>query len=54
MSIFSTQEWWATKVGANEEFHNNSIDVGNVDNADPPANKIIVGSFSGLLRIFTP
>ena len=54
MSIFQAQEWWATSVGSKEEFHTNSIDIGNVDNADPPMNKIIVGSFEGILRIFTP
>ena len=41
-------------MGAKEEFHTNSIDIGNVDNSDPPANKIVVGSFEGVLRIFTP
>ena len=48
------EEWRATNVGANEEFHNNSICVGNVDNANPPMDKIVVGSFEGILRIFSP
>jgi len=36
MSIFQLEEWWATTVGANEEFHKDSICVGNVDNSTPP------------------
>ena len=54
MSIFQIQEWWATTVGNNEEFHNNSICVGNVDNSEPHCDKIVVGSFEGKLRIYTP
>ena len=54
MSIFQLEEWWATTVGASEEFHSNSICVGNVDNSNPPMDKIVVGSFEGILRIFSP
>jgi len=28
--------------------------VGNIDNANPPSNKILVGSFQGFARIYTP
>ena len=41
-------------MGASEEFHNNSICVGNVDNSNPPMDKIVVGSFEGIIRIFSP
>ena len=41
-------------MGASEEFHNKSICVANVDNSNPPQDKIIVGSFEGILRIFSP
>ena len=41
-------------MGASEEFHNKSICVANVDNSNPPLDKIIVGSFEGILRIFSP
>ena len=54
MSIFQIQEWWATSVGQNEEFHNASICIGNADNSQPASDKIITGSFEGKLRIFTP
>ena len=41
-------------MGASEEFHNKSICVANVDNSNPPQDKIVVGSFEGILRIFSP
>lgn len=41
-------------MGANEEFHKDSICVGNVDNSNPPQDKIVVGSFEGILRIYSP
>jgi len=43
MSIFEIKEWWATKVGNNEEFDTNLIAVGNIDNSVQPKNKIILG-----------
>jgi hypothetical protein len=54
MSIFQIQEWWATSVGHNEEFHSNSVCIGNVDNTQPEADKIVTGSFEGKLRIYCP
>lgn len=43
MSIFQIKELWATNVGNSEEFDKNSISTGNVDNQEPPENKIVVG-----------
>jgi Bardet-Biedl syndrome 9 protein len=54
MSIFQIKEWWATKIGNGEEFDTASITVANVDNSIPSSQKIIVGSFSGVIRIFNP
>ena len=54
MSIFQLEEWWATTAGSGEEFHTNSICVGNVDNSNPPVDKIVVGSFEGFIRIYSP
>lgn len=54
MSIFEVKEWWATKVGNDEEFDSNLIAVGNIDNSSPPQNKIVVASFEGFLRIYHP
>jgi hypothetical protein len=52
MSIFQVQEWWATTVGSGEEFHTNSVCIGNVDNAKDGALKIATGSFEGKLRVY--
>lgn len=41
-------------MGNGEEFHTNSVCLGNVDNAPNQQDKIIVGSFEGRLRVFTP
>jgi Bardet-Biedl syndrome 9 protein len=54
MSIFQTKEWWSTVVGQGEEFDHNSICIANVDNEEANEDKIIVGSFEGILRIFRP
>lgn len=43
MSIFQIKEVWGAKVGDHEEFEGNSICLGNIDNAHPSENKIIVG-----------
>ena len=37
-----------------EEFDHGSMAVGNIDNSDPPAEKIVVGSQQGVLRIYAP
>lgn len=54
MSIFEAKEWWSTVISNKEEFDTNSISVDNIDNENPPKNKIIIGSFSGFLRIYEP
>ena len=38
MAIFEIKEWWETKVGNNEEFDTNLIQVGNVTNSSPSEN----------------
>ncbi len=54
MSIFEAKEWWSTIISNKEEFDTNSICVDNIDNETPSKNKIIIGSFSGFLRIYEP
>jgi len=54
MSIFEVKEWWSTVISNTEEFDTNSICVENIDNENPPKNKLIIGSFSGFLRIYEP
>lgn len=46
MSVFQMREWWAALVGEGEEFDRQSICLGNVDNAAPPTDKIIIGKRS--------
>ena len=54
MSIFQTKEWWATKVGQEEEFQASHVCVSNIDNESPERQKIVIGSFSGYLRVYLP
>jgi Bardet-Biedl syndrome 9 protein len=54
MSVFQLHEWWSAKVAEDEEFDQYCFGVGNIDNASPPANKIIVGSLQGMLRMYNP
>lgn len=54
MSVFQLQEWWSVKVGHDEEFDSACFAVGNVDNASPGTNKVVVGSIQGFLRIYNP
>ena len=54
MSLFKAKEWWSTRCGSSEEFDAGGLTIGNVDNSSPPVNKIIVGSFEGMLRIYSP
>ena len=54
MSIFQTKEWWATKVGQEEEFQGTHVCVANIDNELSERRKIVIGSFSGYLRVYLP
>ena len=54
MSIFQSKEWWSTKVGENEEFDPYHLSIANIDNEAIDKNKIVMGSFSGLLRVYQP
>ena len=54
MSIFQTKAWWSTKVGANEEFDHNHLCLAELNPSEPNQSYIIIGSFSGFLRIYDP
>lgn len=54
MSVFQLQEWWGVTVAQDEEFDHGAMAVGNIDNANPPSEKIAVGSLQGMLRIYHP
>jgi len=54
MSLFQAREWWSTYAGNDEEFDSGNLCVSNIDNSQQGHDKIIVGSFHGILRIFYP
>lgn len=54
MSVFQLQDWWSVKVADNEEFDHGCLIVGNIDNSSPAADKIAVGSFQGMFRMYAP
>ncbi len=54
MSLFRTEEWWCTTTDSTEDFDKGSLCVGNIDNQQNGAEKIVTGSFSGMLRIYFP
>lgn len=54
MSLFQAREWWSTQVSEDEEFDVGCLCVANVDNEPTGANKIITGSYQGMLRMYYP
>ncbi|XP_072268329.1 protein PTHB1 isoform X2 [Pyxicephalus adspersus] len=54
MSLFKARDWWSASLGENEEFDQGCLSVADVDNSGSGQDKIIVGSYSGYLRIFSP
>ncbi|KAL8618805.1 hypothetical protein ACOMHN_000233 [Nucella lapillus] len=54
MSLFKTREWWSTSVGEAEEFDHGCLCVANIDNELSGPDKVILGSFHGILRVFNP
>lgn len=53
-SLFKAREWWSTTCGVSEEFDKGCMCTGNVDNAADGGQKVVVGSYSGMLRVFHP
>ena len=54
MSVFKAREWWGTRTGDGEETDGAQMAVGNVDNASDGVNKVVIGSYKGVLRIYRP
>ncbi|XP_046859172.1 protein PTHB1-like [Xenia sp. Carnegie-2017] len=54
MSLFKGREWWSTSAGCGEEFDLGCLCVANINNDVSSSDKIIVGSYHGMLRIFMP
>lgn len=59
MSLFKAREWWgmiveSANTGEEEECDVGSLLVANVNNEQPARVKVVVGGFSGALRVFLP
>ncbi|XP_031552881.1 protein PTHB1-like [Actinia tenebrosa] len=54
MSLFKARDWWSTFCGSNEEFDTGCMSVSNIDNNATYSDKVIVGSYHGILRIYNP
>ncbi|KAK3875683.1 hypothetical protein Pcinc_019466 [Petrolisthes cinctipes] len=58
MSLFKARDWWSVVVegenGQEEECDIGCLAVANINNETPSKDKIIVGGFSGSLRIYHP
>lgn len=58
MSLFKARDWWSTVVegedGREEECDAGCLAIANINNEKPAKEKIIVGGFSGNLRVFFP
>ncbi|XP_039592192.1 protein PTHB1 isoform X2 [Polypterus senegalus] len=54
MSLFKAREWWSATLGHDEEFDQGCLCIADIDNSGKGQDKIIVGSYMGFLRIFSP
>ncbi|XP_051262535.1 protein PTHB1 isoform X1 [Dicentrarchus labrax] len=54
MSLFKARDWWSAGLGEGEEFDQGCLCVGDVDNSGTGHDKVVVGSYMGMLRIFSP
>ncbi|CAL8247598.1 unnamed protein product [Lota lota] len=54
MSLFKARDWWSATLGDGEEFDQGCLSVGDVDNSGTGHDKVVVGSYMGILRIFSP
>ncbi|CAJ1063068.1 protein PTHB1 [Xyrichtys novacula] len=54
MSLFKARDWWSAALGEGEEFDQGCLCVGDVDNSGSGHDKVVVGSYMGMLRIFAP
>ncbi|KAM8870312.1 protein PTHB1 isoform 2-T3 [Spinachia spinachia] len=54
MSLFKARDWWSAALGEGEEFDQGCLCVGDVDNSGTGHDKVVVGSYMGMLRLFSP
>ena len=52
MSLFQSKIYWSTKVAVQEEFDEKHLLVANIDNSEDKEDKIVVASFTGLIKFF--
>ena len=53
-SLFKARDWWSTRCGDREEFDRGCLLVGNLDNEMSGGDKVVTGSFQGMLRVYQP
>ena len=54
MSLFKLREWWSARLGCEEQYSEDALVVGNVDNSLENTPKIITGSLQGKIRVHDP
>nr|CAB3225188.1 protein PTHB1-like [Phallusia mammillata] len=54
MSLFQTNEWWASNQSLGEECGHGCLCVANIDNSSDGLCKVITGSYQGILRMYAP
>jgi len=54
MSLFQAREWWSAQAGRDDDFDVGCMCVANIDNEPRGTNKIVTGSFQGMLRVYQP
>ncbi|XP_038065523.1 protein PTHB1-like isoform X1 [Patiria miniata] len=54
MSLFKARDWWSHTIGSDDGFDQGSLCVANIDNNSNHHDKVIVGGFNGVLRIYQP
>ncbi|XP_033629589.1 protein PTHB1-like isoform X2 [Asterias rubens] len=54
MSLFKARDWWSHNIGSADAFDQGSLCVANIDNSPSQLDKVIVGGFNGILRIYQP
>ncbi|XP_065287085.1 protein PTHB1 isoform X1 [Dermacentor albipictus] len=54
MSLFKARDWWTVTCGTDETFDATCLCIGNASNDPSQSEQILVGSHSGVLRVYQP
>ncbi|XP_077543621.1 Bardet-Biedl syndrome 9 [Haemaphysalis longicornis] len=54
MSLFKARDWWIATCGSEEVFDATCLCIGNASNDSAKSEQILVGSHSGVLRVYQP